>query len=85
MKSVGLNESDRRKLIELSTYFSGTGSNPYSVSYTLTYIYSKLLNLKPKLIIKKASDEFKIRKMRMYRFKKQYEEKVKSVCNELML
>ena len=59
-------------------YFSGTGANPYSVACSLAYIYSNLINLKPKLTIKKAADEFKISIMSVYRFKK-------SVCNQLML
>ena len=40
LKSVGLNEANRSKLIELCKNFSGTGANPYSVACSLTYIYS---------------------------------------------
>ena len=36
LKSVGLNEANRSKLIELCKYFSGTGANPYSVACSLT-------------------------------------------------
>ena len=85
MKSVGLNEANRSKLIELCSYFSGTGANPYSVACSLTYIYSNLLNLKPKLTLKKAANEFKISKMSVYRFKKENEDKVESLCHKLML
>ena len=85
MKSVGLNEADRSQLIELCNYFSGIRANPYSVACSLTYVYSNLLNSKPKLTIKKAADEFKISIMSVYRFKKQFEDKVKSACNKLTL
>ena len=61
-------------MIELCNYFSGTGANPYSVACSLTYIYRNLLNLKPKLTLKKAASEFKISKMSVYRFKKENEE-----------
>ena len=74
-----------QKLIELCSYFSGTGANPYSVACSLTYIYSNLLNLKPKLTLKKAANEFKISKMSVYRFKKENEDKVESLCHKLML
>ena len=66
-------------------YFSGTGANPYSVACSLAYIYSNLINFKPKLTIKKAANEFKISIMSVYRFKKQFEDKVKSACNKLTL
>ena len=85
MKSVGLNEANRSVVVKLAEHFTGTGANPYSVACSLTYIYSNLLNLKPKLTIKKAAKEFKISIMSVYRFKKQYENKVKSILNELML
>ena len=78
IKSVGLNDTNRSKFMELCNYCSCIGANPYSVACSLTYIYSNLLNLKPKLTIKKAVNEFKISIMSVYRFKK-------SVCNQLML
>ena len=85
IKSLGLNEANRSKLIDLCKNFSGTGANPYSVACSLTYIYSNLINLRPKLTIKKAANEFKISLMSVYRFKKQFEDKVKSAYCKLNL